>query len=56
MKTNAPKQIVWIIALILGLLGIFGTFIEIPIATEYGFWLLAAGWLLLIIATVTKGL
>jgi len=30
MKTNAPKQIVWIIALILGLLINFGSFVEIP--------------------------
>ena len=56
MKLNAPKQITWIIALILGALGILGTLVEIPIATEYSFWFLAIGWLLLIIATITKGL
>ncbi len=56
MKLNAPKQISWIIAPILECLGIIGTLVEIPIVTEYGFWMLAIGWLLLIIATITKGL
>jgi hypothetical protein len=56
MKLNAPKQITWIIALILGLLGIFGTLVDIPLVTEYNFWFVVIGWLLLIIATITKGL
>jgi len=56
MKLNAPTKIVWVIALILGILGILGKLVEIPIATEYSFWLLAIGWVLLIIATIAKGL
>jgi hypothetical protein len=57
MRLNAPKQIVWIIALILGVLGILGTFTEIPLVSEseYAFWFVVVGWLLLIIATVAKG-
>ena len=55
MRLNAPTKIVWIIALILGILGILGTLTEIPLATEYSFWFVAAGWLLLVIATVAKG-
>jgi hypothetical protein len=55
MRLNAPKQIVWIIALVLGVLGILGTLTEIPLATEYSFWFVVVGWLLLIIATVAKG-
>ena len=45
MKPNAPKRFVWSIALILVILSILGTFVEIPIATEYSFWLLAIGCL-----------
>jgi hypothetical protein len=55
MRLNAPKKIVWIIALIFGVLGILGTLTEIPLATEYSFWFVVIGWLLLIIATVAKG-
>jgi hypothetical protein len=55
MRLNAPKQITWIIALILGILGILGILTDIPIVTEYHIWFIIVGWLLLIIATVAKG-
>jgi hypothetical protein len=55
MRLNAPTKIVWIIALILGLLGILGALTDIPIVSEYNFWFVVVGWLLLIIATVAKG-
>ena len=55
MKLNAPTKIVWIIALILGLLGIFGALTDIPLVSEYNFWFVVVGWLLLIVATVAKG-
>jgi hypothetical protein len=55
MRLNAPKQTVWIIALILGVLGILGMLTDIPVVTEYHIWFIIVGWLLLIIATVAKG-
>jgi hypothetical protein len=55
IKLNAPKQIVWLIALILGVLGVLGALTDIPIVSEYNFWFVVIGWLLLIIATVAKG-
>lgn len=55
IRLNAPTQIVWIIALILGVLGILGALTDIPFVTEYHFWFVVIGWLLLIIATVAKG-
>ncbi len=54
MKLNAPKKIVWIIAFILGVLGVLGTITTIPIVSEYAFWFVVIGWLLLVIATVAK--
>jgi hypothetical protein len=52
MKLSAPKQIVWIIALILGIVGVLGTLATIPVITpEIAFWLVVAGWALLLIAT-----
>ena len=57
MKTNAPKQITWIIALILGVVGILANLVDIPVITpEIGLWLVAAGWALLLIATSTRGI
>jgi len=57
MRLNAPKQTTWIIALILGVLGILANLSSIPVITpELGFWLLIAGWALLLIASITRGL
>jgi uncharacterized membrane protein HdeD (DUF308 family) len=57
MKYSAPKQITWIIGLILGIVGILANLVALPVITPViGFWLLAVGWALMIIATITKGL
>jgi protein-S-isoprenylcysteine O-methyltransferase Ste14 len=57
MRLSAPKQITWIIALILGVVGILANLASIPgITPAIGFWLVVAGWALLLIATFTHGL
>ena len=57
MRRSAPKQITWIIALILGVVGILANLASIPVITPViGFWLLVVGWALMIIATITHGL
>ena len=56
MKLSAPKQITWWIALIAGGLGIIGTFISIPFVSNYTFFLVAASFVLLILATYLKDL
>jgi uncharacterized membrane protein HdeD (DUF308 family) len=57
MKFSAPKQITWIIALILGVVGILANLASIPVITPaIGFWLVVVGWLLMLIATITRGL
>ena len=57
MKLSAPKQITWIIALILGVAGLLIHLAKISgINPEIGFWLVVVGWALLLIATVTRGL
>jgi predicted membrane metal-binding protein len=57
MKFSAPKQITWIIALILGIVGILANLVALPVITPViGFWLLALGWVLLVIATIVHGL
>jgi hypothetical protein len=57
MKLNAPKFITWLIALILGVVGLLaevGVFAFIP--TPWGLIILVAGFVLLLLATVLKGL
>ena len=56
MSLSAPKQIIWIIAVILGVLGILGYFIAIPFFSANGFWLVSAAFALLAISTIVKGL
>jgi len=53
---NAPKKITFLVALIVGVLGIVGSFISVPVVSGIAFWLLAAGWLLLILGCFVKGL
>jgi hypothetical protein len=39
-----------------GLLGIVAHYVEIPIVSEYDFWLVVAGFGLLVLATLFRGL
>jgi len=56
MKLSAPKQITWIIALILGIVGILATLVSIPPISGFAIWLVVLGWLVLAVATATEGL
>jgi predicted membrane metal-binding protein len=57
MKLNAPKQITWIVAMILGIVGIAANLTSIPVITPViGFWLVGLAWALLLVATITRGL
>ncbi len=55
MKLNAPSQVAWLIAVIVGALGILATLVRIPSVTPYAFWLVAAGFIILALATVLRG-
>ena len=56
MKLSAPKQVVWWIAIILGVLGILSTFISIPLVSGNEFLFVAVAFVLLALATLLKGL
>ena len=56
MKLSAPKNITWWIAVILGVLGILGSLISIPLVSANAFWFVAIGFVLLALATLLKGL
>ena len=56
MKLNAPKQATWIVAVVAGVLGFIGTYIEIPVVSGIAFWLIFGAFVLLALATYLKGL
>jgi energy-converting hydrogenase Eha subunit C len=54
-KLNAPSQTLWLIAVILGGLGIVSRYVVISGITPYSFSLLAIGFVILVVATLTRG-
>ncbi len=56
MKLNAPKQITFIIALVLAVLGVLAFFVAIPVLGGFKFWLVVAGFVLLALGNLLEGL
>lgn len=58
MKLNAPKFVTWLICLALIVLAILAHFGVLPVAfiVANEFWFLAVGGVLLLLATLLKGL
>ncbi|MBP5502544.1 MAG: hypothetical protein J6Y24_07125 [Bacteroidales bacterium] len=56
MKLSAPTNAVWGVATALGVVGILGHFISIPFVSAYSFWFLFAGFIILALACLLKGL
>lgn len=54
MKLSAPTQLLWVLAVIAGLLGILGHFTQVKYLTEYQFPLVAIGFGLLVIGTLFR--
>lgn len=56
---NAPTRIVWLIALVVGILGIVVRFVDAPALAElkpYNYWMLLSGFVLLAAGTSIKNL
>jgi len=56
MNLNAPKQLTWIIAVILGILGLIGVIVALPFISAYAFWFVFVGFVLLALGCFLKGL
>jgi uncharacterized membrane protein len=54
MKLSEPKVITFSIAVLLGLVGLVTYFV--PALTIYAFWLMLAGWVVLVLGNFLKGL
>ena len=51
---SAPNQIVWVLALIIGVLGILGHYTNLDILTKYNYEMLLIGFVLLAIGTTYR--
>lgn len=57
MTLSSPKMITWVIALVLGVIGILANLVALPIVSAtFGFWLLVIAFVLLAAGSVVKGL
>ena len=56
MNLSAPKKVTWWVALIVGAVGILANFVTIPFLSDYAFWLVVIGFVLLVLATFLKDL
>ena len=55
MKANAPKKSTLLIALIVAGVGVASTFVAIPYVSVYAFWILLAGFCVLLAGCLFKG-
>ncbi len=51
---SAPNQTLWVVALIIGLLGILGHYMQIDILSKYNYEMLLIGFILLAIGTAYR--
>ncbi len=56
MKLQKPKNVTFIISLVLAGLGVLGTLVSIPVISGLAFWLVVAGYVLLALGNLLKGL
>lgn len=54
-KLSAPTNLFWIVALVLGLLGLILFFVPSLGFGAYAFWLAVLAWLVLQVTTMLKG-
>jgi membrane protein YdbS with pleckstrin-like domain len=55
MKLTPPTKLTFWISVILGLLGLIGTFVSIPFVSAYAFWFVVVGFVLLVAGLLFKG-
>ena len=56
MKLSAPSQVFFVISLVLVVLALLGSFAVLPAIAGYSFWLAVAGWGVLALGCLMKGM
>jgi hypothetical protein len=54
MRLSAPTQALWLIAMLLGVLGILGRYVAISYVTTYSFWFVAIAFILMAVGTTYR--
>lgn len=52
MSKDVTNTMMWWVALVIGMLGIIGHLVTIPVITTYAFWLVVVGFILFLIMPV----
>jgi hypothetical protein len=56
LKVSAVKYVTWVIALVLGVLGLLGHYDTIHGLAQYAFWFVTAGLGLMLVASLVRNL
>lgn len=56
MRLSAPKQVTFLIAVILAILAVVATLISIPTISGFAFWILVIAFVVLAVATMVDGM
>jgi hypothetical protein len=56
MKLSAPKQITWLVAVVLIVIGLIAQLVTIPFLSTIAFWIVFVAAVLLAVATFISGL
>jgi len=56
MVLTPPKVLTFWIAVLLGVLGLVGKLVSVPVLTPYAFWFVFVGLVLLVLGLIIKGL
>ncbi len=51
MRSDGPRTPLWGVAIAIGVLGIIGNFIAIPVVSGYAFWFVVMAFVLLVISS-----
>jgi len=56
MQLSAPKQVTFIVAVVLAVLGLLATLVQIPVLTGLAVWLLVIAFIVLAVSNLVAGL
>ena len=56
MNLSEPKQVTFIVAVVLAVLGVLGALVQIPVLTGLSFWLVVIGFIVLAVANLVPNL
>lgn len=54
-RLTAPSKLIFFISLIIVIISIIGHFVNIPVVTQYQYWIMLVGWIVLAAGVLFKG-